>query len=87
MNFHQPSQQGKGKLFMHGRSQAVRLPKEFRLPGKEVSIRRHGRGILIEPIEQNIHEWLAELAKYADEPFMEDGRLQPPMPESKVDLD
>ena len=28
------------KLFMTGRSQAVRLPKEFRFEGKEVSIRR-----------------------------------------------
>lgn len=28
------------KLFMNGRSQAVRLPKEFRFPGKEVDIRQ-----------------------------------------------
>ncbi|MCE5394660.1 MAG: antitoxin [Acidithiobacillus sp.] len=28
------------KLFMNGRSQAVRLPKEFRFPGTEVYIRR-----------------------------------------------
>lgn len=40
-------------LFMNGRSQAVRLPKELRLPGKEVSIRRLGSGILIEPITQS----------------------------------
>jgi antitoxin VapB len=39
-------------LFMNGRSQAVRLPKELRLPGKEVSIRRLGSGVLIEPITQ-----------------------------------
>ncbi len=39
-------------LFMNGRSQAVRLPKEFRLPGKEVSIRRAGDGILLEPIKE-----------------------------------
>ena len=37
-------------LFMNGRSQAVRLPKELRLPGKEVSIRRLGAGVLVEPI-------------------------------------
>lgn len=37
-------------LFMNGRSQAVRLPKELRLPGKEVSIRRLGSGVLIEPV-------------------------------------
>lgn len=41
-------------LFMNGRSQAVRLPKELRLPGKEVSIRRLGSGVLIEPITQTV---------------------------------
>lgn len=40
----------KTTLFMNGRSQAVRVPKEFRLPGKEVSIRRVGDGVLLEPI-------------------------------------
>ena len=39
-------------LFMNGRSQAVRLPKDLRLPGKEVSIRRLGSGVLIEPITE-----------------------------------
>jgi antitoxin VapB len=39
------------KIFMHGRSQAVRLPKEFRLPGKEVSVRRVGNAVLLEPID------------------------------------
>jgi antitoxin VapB len=38
------------KLFMHGRSQAVRLPKEFRLPGKEVRVTRDGRKVVLEPI-------------------------------------
>jgi virulence-associated protein VagC len=37
-------------LFMNGRNQAVRLPEELRLPGKEVSIRRLGAGVLVEPI-------------------------------------
>lgn len=39
-------------LFLNGRSQAVRLPKHLRLPGKEVTIRRLGAGILIEPITE-----------------------------------
>ncbi len=43
---------GTAKIFKHGRSQAVRLPKEFRLPGKEVRIRRLGRGVLLEPINR-----------------------------------
>jgi antitoxin VapB len=37
-------------LFLNGRSQAVRLPKELRLPGKEVTLRRLGDGVLIEPV-------------------------------------
>lgn len=40
----------KAKLFRHGGSQAVRLPKEFRLPGAEVRISRTKRGVLLEPI-------------------------------------
>ena len=37
-------------FFLNGRSQAVRLPKERRLPGKEVTIRRLGDGVFIEPM-------------------------------------
>ncbi len=68
------------KLFTHGRSQAVRLPKEFRLPGKEVRVRRLGRGILLEPIETDVRAWFDRLDSYRDEPFMPEGRQQPPMP-------
>ena len=39
------------KLFMHGRSQAVRLPKEFRLPGTQAKVTRVGNAVLLEPIE------------------------------------
>lgn len=37
---------------MNGRSQAVRLPKEFRLPGDRVSVRRVGDGVLLEPVKE-----------------------------------
>ncbi len=40
----------KAKLFMNGRSQAVRLPKEFRMPGKEVSIERRGDEVVLRPV-------------------------------------
>ena len=42
----------KAKLFYNGRSQAVRLPKEFRMPGKEVYISRHGNGVVLKPVER-----------------------------------
>jgi hypothetical protein len=35
------------KIFMHGRSQAVRLPKEFRLPGKEVRVTKVGDKVIL----------------------------------------
>ncbi len=41
------------KLFTNGGSQAIRLPKEFRFPGKEVRIRKTKTGISITPIEDD----------------------------------
>ncbi len=38
-------------LFTNGRSQAVRIPKELRFEGKEVSIRRLGDGVLLVPVK------------------------------------
>ena len=35
------------KIFENGRSQAVRLPKKFRLPGNEVVIQRLGHAIML----------------------------------------
>ena len=37
------------KLFMHGRSQAVRLPKEFRFEGSEVRVSKVGDKVILEP--------------------------------------
>lgn len=45
----------RAKLFQNGRSQAVRLPKEFRFKGREVSIRREGDAVILEPVKQ--HAW------------------------------
>ena len=43
---------GTAKLFRNGRSQAVRLPKEFRFEGEEVSIRREGESVILEPLKR-----------------------------------
>ena len=70
------------KLFMHGRSQAVRLPKEYRLPGKEVRVRRIGRAVLLEPIGQpfDLAAWWAKIDEHGAD-FLPEGRPeQPPMP-------
>jgi antitoxin VapB len=39
----------KAKLFMNGRSQAVRLPREFRMPGTEVYVERRGEEVVLRP--------------------------------------
>ena len=63
------------KLFTHGRSQAVRLPKEFRLPGKEVRVSRVGHRVILEPIARSPDDVAAVFAEIdrllADEPFPE----------------
>jgi antitoxin VapB len=46
------SEPGRAKLFWTGRSQAVRLPKEYRFTGKEVAIRKEGDSVILEPIEK-----------------------------------
>lgn len=68
------------RLFMHGRSQAVRLPKEFRLPGDRVRVRHVGDGVLLEPIASDVDAWFAELDRFAEVPLFEDGRNQPITP-------
>ena len=72
---------GIGKIFMNGRSQAVRIPKEFRLPGSEVRITRtEDGGILLEPIKKDLDYWFEQLQRLGDDGFMADGRQQPAMP-------
>ena len=46
-----PAAPQRARVFWSGRSQAVRLPKAFRFSTREVSIRREGEGIVLEPIE------------------------------------
>jgi antitoxin VapB len=77
------SDTGMARIFMHGRSQAVRLPLAFRLPGDRVRVRRVEGGILLEPLITDIDAWFAELDRFAGIPFMEDGRRQPPMPKAE----
>ena len=56
------------KVFWSGRSQAVRLPKAFRLETDEVRIRRHGRSVILEPVAHD-WDWLEVLAGKVDEDF------------------
>ncbi|WP_432261201.1 antitoxin [Cupriavidus sp. TMH.W2] len=38
------------RLFRNGRNQAIRIPREFELPGEEAILRREGNHLIIEPV-------------------------------------
>lgn len=48
------------KLFMNGRSQAVRLPAEFRFEGKEVFVEKRGDSVILHPKPASLANWLEE---------------------------
>lgn len=72
------------KLFRNGRSQAVRLPREFRFEGDRVRVRRAGRGVLVELMFMDVSQWFAEVDRFAPEPFRAGARRQPPTPKREL---
>lgn len=58
----------KAKVFWSGRSQAVRLPKEFRVEADELAIRREGDALILEPIAKG-WDWLKKMPGHVDEDF------------------
>ena len=75
---------GVAKLFRNGRSQAVRLPREFRFEGTEVRVRKVAEGVLLEPMLSNTAEWFAELDRLNSGSFLREGRNQPITPRRTV---
>ena len=75
-----PRMNDTAKLFKHGRSQAVRLPKAFRMPGTEVRV----------PMERDVADFRAVFAQIdgmGGGVFLEEGRpAQPAMPDQKADF-
>ena len=63
------------KLFEIGRSQAVRLPKEYRFNGDEVAINKVGDIVILMPKENKWSAFLNSLELFSDD-FMSDGREQ-----------
>ena len=73
------------KVFWSGRSQAVRLPKAFRLDGDTVRIRRHGAAIILEPCPTD-WQWLRDMVGPVDHDF-EAAALSQPAPEIRDSFD
>lgn len=63
------------KLFENGRSQAVRLPKEYRFQGDEVAINKIGDIVILMPKENKWNGLLSSLDMFSDD-FMSEGREQ-----------
>jgi antitoxin VapB len=65
------------KLFKNGRNQAVRIPREFELPGNDAIMRKEGEKLIIEPaLPQSLLQLLATL-KPLDEDFPPIGDATP----------
>ena len=67
------------KLFKNGCNQALRIPREFELPGEDAIIRKEGQRLIIEPAPPNsLLAILATLATLDEEfPPIEDGPAEP----------
>ena len=78
------------KIFRHGGSQAVRLPKEFRFEGQEVDVERRGDEVVLKPKRRPKLTTLADVARYLAEKYPE-GRgfpdIERPRQQQKRDLD
>jgi antitoxin VapB len=63
------------KVFKNGRSQAIRLPKEFRVETTEVYLKKTAEGFLVIP--RDPWELFLEGVEELSEDFMAEGRRQP----------
>ena len=71
------------KIFQNGKSQAIRLPKEYRFRGTKVYIKRRGNAVVLIP-EQASWQTLVESLDQFSEDFLSD-RQQPPT-QDRADL-
>ena len=74
------------RLFQNGRSQAVRLPREFRFPGDRVRIRRMGRGVLLEPLVVDLDAWFQDMDRLGARSELPCDREQPLAPVRDIEL-
>jgi antitoxin VapB len=75
------------RLFQNGRSQAVRLPREFRFPGDRVRVRRLGSGVLLEPLLVDADAWFADMDRLGADSELPTDRVQPLTPVRNIHLE
>ena len=66
------------KVFITGRSQAVRIPKEYRFACDEVLIERQGERVILTPRPRSWREYFARASRFSDDypDHIEDKRPQ-----------
>ncbi len=67
------------KIFQNGKSQAIRLPKEYRFRGSKVYIKRMGNAVILIPEQDSWQTLVESLEQFSDDFLAE--RLQPPTQE------
>ena len=73
------------RLFRNGRSQAVRIPRDFELPGQEALMRKEGDKLVIEPVRKKSLKGLLKLLRTL-EPLDEDFPEIEDLPPEPVEL-
>jgi antitoxin VapB len=73
----------KASLFMNGRSQAVRLPKEFRFAGTHVYARKEGNRVVLTPVDDRIERLIALMGSSPNFPDRAPDPVEPMRPEIK----
>lgn len=72
------------KVFENGRSQAVRLPKQFRFTGSEVFVHRLGNAVMLVPKDAAWQTFLEGLNSFPED-FLAEGR-EPEVPTKRESL-
>ena len=67
------------RLFKNGRNQAIRIPKDFELPGDEAIIRKEGAYLIVKPVKRPSLLAILSTLEPLDEDFpdMDEGLLKP----------
>jgi antitoxin VapB len=63
------------RLFVNGRSLAVRLPKDYQFQGENVYIKKIGDAVILVPLDKDWEVFMHGLNSFSDD-FMSEGRLQ-----------
>jgi len=63
------------RLFVNGRSQAVRLPKEFQFSGESVYVQKVGEAVILVPLDKEWEVFMHGINSFSED-FMSEGRQQ-----------